>query len=90
MAVVEEKMLAFDVLNKVIKKDLVDAFGFGLASLIMVDAKKNSNAPATNLTENDILNIIEAVSKDVRVLDMWGNMGVMDKIIRWKKALGAQ
>ena len=89
MAVVEEKLLPFDVLNKVIKQDLVDAFGFGMASLIMVDAKKNANAPATNMTEKDILNIIEAISTDERVKDMWGHMGVVDKSVRWKKALGA-
>ena len=79
-------MRPFDALQQVVKKDLTDAFGFGLASLIVVEARKTVGIQTSQISEGEYTNIINTILKDNRVTDMWGVAGAADKLSKWKDA----
>ncbi len=83
MAGRRKTMKAHEVLNKIVKKALVDAFGESMAASILMSARTAAGAPILNISREDLRQILDAMSRDERVVSMWDNAGVRDRIREW-------
>lgn len=68
-----------------VRKDLATAFGEDLAERILAGALNAARAPEGDLDRGTYARVTQSLSKDERVIGMFGELSVRDKLSRWEK-----
>ncbi len=74
-----------EALNNVVKKELEETFGAGLAARIIFSAISATGAPIIDITKEKYLEVIEHICNDERVRGLWGDFGAQSKFTLWKE-----
>ena len=74
-----------DALNHIVSRQLVEAFGKGLGARIIFAARDASGAPVVGLNNEAYAALVEAIAKDDRVRQMWGDFGSRSRLSEWKR-----
>ena len=64
---------------------LETSFGKALAMLILASACNDADVSMVGLTPDQYGRLVEAVSRDQRVVDMWGTAGAADVAAQWRE-----
>jgi hypothetical protein len=70
-----------------VRKDLSSAFGEALADKILASAQSAAQMPSKGFDAAQFTLLLETLGKDDRVIGMLGELGVKDRMKRWKKLL---
>lgn len=68
-----------------VQKDLATAFGEDLAKRIVAGALNTVHAPEGGLDRLKYAEVVRLLCKDDRVIGMFGEFTVRDKLSRWEK-----
>ncbi len=63
---------------------LESSFGKALAMMIMASASNAAGVTTVGLSNDEFLRLADAVSRDQRVVDMWGAAGAADAAEQWR------
>jgi len=77
-------MTAREALEEV-HKDLATAFGEELAERILTVALNTNRAPEGELDPGAYAEVLRSLCKDERVIGMYGELSVRDKMTKWEK-----
>ncbi len=68
-----------------VQKDLATAFGEDLAKRIVAGVMNAVRAPEGDLDRQKYAEVVKLLAKDDRVIGMFGEFTVRDKLSRWEK-----
>ncbi len=74
-------------LDTAVKSKLEDAFGKGIAMLIVANASNDAHTPIIGLSKNDYRRLVETICCDPRVKEMWGEAGTQTQLDEWLKLI---
>ncbi len=74
-------------LEAVVKPRLEDAFGKGIAMLIVVSSANGANLPLVGLSKTHYTKLIKAICCDHRVMELWGDAGAEAQEREWAMLL---
>ena len=81
--------MELDLLKDRIKPDIESIFGVSMANLILNKAKMKI---AAEVKSSDELNVcrsfVQCLGKDDKLLGMWGNHEVQERVSKWMQYLG--
>ncbi|MBI5640325.1 MAG: hypothetical protein HZA17_07870 [Nitrospirae bacterium] len=82
--------MELDLLKDRIKPDIEAIFGVSMASLILNKAKMKVAAEIKGSDElNRCRSFVHHLGKDDKLLGMWGNLEVQERVSKWMKYLGS-
>ncbi|MEK7705735.1 MAG: hypothetical protein AAB426_12305 [Myxococcota bacterium] len=79
-------MRAHQALSDVVKPQLEESFGAGLTARILFSARDVSAAPVVGLNRTHYSALVDAIAKDQRVTQMWGDFGTKTRLKSWHEA----
>lgn len=74
-----------DVLKEKIKPELESMFGSAMTNLILNKAKLKTISGDTFDENEKCRTYIDLLGRDERVIGMWGNLEVKDKLSKWMR-----
>lgn len=74
-------------LDAAVKSKLEDAFGKGIAMLIVANASNDARTPIIGLSNNNYRQLVEAICCDPRVKEMWGEAGTQAQLEEWLRLI---
>lgn len=74
--------------NEHVRSKLESSFGKAVAMLILASASNASGVTTGGLDAQDYVKLCEAITRDQRVVDMWGASGAADTFVQWRALVG--
>ena len=68
-----------------LRAKLESSFGKGMAMMILASASNQAGVATMGLTSDQFIRLADAVSRDQRVVDMWGAAGASDAASQWRQ-----
>jgi translation initiation factor 2 alpha subunit (eIF-2alpha) len=74
-----------DVTNALdqMRRKLEASFGKAMAMMILAAASNSANVSTVAVSAEEFRRLVEVVSRDQRVIDMWGAAGAADAAAQW-------
>ncbi|MBI5231584.1 MAG: hypothetical protein HY876_05395 [Coriobacteriales bacterium] len=70
-----------------VRDRLEQTFGKALAMLILASASNEAGCTTVGISPPEYTRLIEAISRDQRVIDMWGAAGAADALASWRASI---
>ena len=70
-----------------LRSKLEASFGKALAMMILASASNQTRVSTVSLTSDQFVRLAEAISRDQRVVDMWGVSGAADAAVQWRQSV---
>lgn len=67
-----------------LRAKLESSFGKGMAMMILASASNQCGVATMGLSAEQFVRLADAVSRDQRVVDMWGAAGAADAASQWR------
>lgn len=68
-----------------LRTKLESTFGKAVAMMILASASNQAGVATMALSPDQFLRLADAVSRDQRVVDMWGSAGAADAASQWRQ-----
>lgn len=70
-----------------VRDRLEASFGKGMTMMIIASASNAAGVATVGMDPDSFIRLADAISRDQRVVDMWGSAAAADALVEWRRCV---